>query len=384
MNRLRAGVTLIEMLVVLIILGILGAVTVRAMDSTRERANYDKTMKTMERLAHAILGNPNLISEGRRTDFGFVGDMGRFPDSLGELIRRPGNNPAWNGPYVRIPFQGDELSYKSDGWGRELQYMPAEAQLLSLGNGTFPITYRLAAETASLFRNQVSGTIVDSDGNPPGALQAGNIWVRLWTPNPATGELIRYDTNPNPDGTFLFDSTRYRIPVGNHLLRVVKTSGTPESLTKWIQVLPRVGAVVDFRLSTPFGGRLKLVGGTVSAFGNPVANNVVFQVYNTGHDTIRLDTIRFGAMVIAPPAYCETLKLRSAVRWDWQLVGHRAGANDTLAFTIPDFVPGGELLQVEFNNFRDSRTGAGLPVNMHGAAFTVRFDDGSTVDINVP
>src|SRR5512137_2401815 len=104
MNRSRLvarGFTLMELLVVLLIIGILSTVALRTMDTVRDRSLFDQTAAEMQQIVKAITGDPSLISEGRRTDFGFYGDMGRLPDSLPELVRNTSNSPRWHGPYLR-------------------------------------------------------------------------------------------------------------------------------------------------------------------------------------------------------------------------------------------------------------------------------------------
>jgi prepilin-type N-terminal cleavage/methylation domain-containing protein len=382
-GSVRRGMTLIELLVVLIIIGILGAVTIRAMDTTRERGNYDKTIKTMERLAQGVAGNPSLIAEGRRTDFGFIGDMGRMPESLGELIQRPGSNPAWNGPYVRIPFVGDERSWRVDGWGQELQYIPEQGEIVSLGNGTFPVTYRIVSDTATTFRNGVSGVITDNQGNPPG-VQYPAIAVRLFFTDPVTGQQNHYDTIPlDGGGRYEFLPPRFRIPAGNHVLRVVYAAGR-ESLTKYVQVLPRAGAIVDVRLPISLAGQLRLVTGSPRVIGDS-SDNVIFRVVNVGDDTVRMDTLWFFRSETT--TVCERLLINGNQRWVWtNPPNHRARGNDTLAFfpipTLDSIMPLDQM-QVELMDFRKASAQTDS-INMSGHTLGFRFKDGSVITVPVP
>jgi prepilin-type N-terminal cleavage/methylation domain-containing protein len=373
------GVTLIELLVVLIIIGVLGAVTLRAMDMTRERANYDKTMKTIERLAQAIVGDPNLVAEGRRTDFGFVGDLGRLPVNFEELRTQLTGDSAWNGPYVRVPFQGDVESYKTDAWGQELQYLPEQATIFSLANGRVPITYRIFEDPAFLFQNRVSGTITDDEGNPPGD-QAPNLRVSVWVVDSATGRQARSDTVPGQDGSYTFAPPRFRIPVGNHQMLVVRGGGTNESLTKWVTVSPRVGAIVDFRLSSKLSGALRVINNTITAYGDSSAS-VAFEVINTSSGVIGLDSIAFFR---SPPIYCESLRIHHDLRWGWVGV-RRAGENDVMLFSARDSVASMARMLVELKVFRYSPTIANDSlVPMHGRNLQLRFSDGSLVNFLIP
>jgi len=382
MPSLRSGMTLVELLIVLVIIGILGAVTLRTVDVTRERANFDKTMKAMQRLSNAISGNPDLIGEGRRTDFGFVGDVGRMPTSLEELRRNVSNNPSWNGPYVRQPFTGDSTGFKTDAWGQEFQYLPDLGIIISLANGRFPLTFQTTPDTAFLFQNSVSGTITDNQGNPPGD-QAPTMTVRLWTTNPLTGQLMHYDTTPGRDGGYAFGAPNQRVAVGNHLMTVVR--GTSESLSKWISVTPRVGAVVDFRFGSTLIGALRLILGTNFAVPGLIASDdVVFEVSNTSTSTVMLDTIWFHGS--NPAAFCESLFIEGRPQWKWA-PDDRAGGNDAMGFSVTSFedsVLGAHKMRIKLARFNTERIGPGMPKDMHGDTIKLKFSDGSFIDVPVP
>lgn len=382
MLKMRSGMTLVELLIVLVIIGILGAVTLRTVDVTRERANYDKTVKAMQRLANAIAGDPDLVGEGRRTDFGFVGDVGRLPTSLDELRLNIGNNPAWNGPYVRLPFVGDSLSYKTDAWGQEFQYLPDLGMIISLANGQFPLTFQTTPDTAFLFLNSVSGTITDNQGNPPGD-QAPTMTVRLWTTNPLTGQPVHYDTTPGRDGSYAFGAPNQRVSVGNHLMTVVR--GSNDSISKWISVSPRVGAVVDFRFGSALTGVLRLITGSVAAMPGPsVSNNVTFEVINTGSATVMLDTISFYRS--DSTAFCETLQFNGNWKWNWESpLVRRASNNDPMWFATDDSVLGMARVRVNLRAFNtEPLNWPGTPKDMHGDSLKLKFSDGSFIDLQIP
>jgi prepilin-type N-terminal cleavage/methylation domain-containing protein len=376
--RLR-GFTLIELLVVLIIMAILASVTLRAMDITRERTNYEKTMASLQRLSIAIVGDPMLIAEGRRTDFGFVGDLGRLPTSLDELASNINGDSAWNGPYARIPFVGDSLSFKTDAWGNEFQYLEEQGEVVSQGNGSSPITYSIADDTTFLFWNQVSGTITDNQGDVPGA-QAPTIRVSIWVTDPQTGLPARYDTVPGPDGHYVFDPADFRIPVGNHEMLVVLGAGGGESLTKWVTVTPRVGAIVDFRTGTPLGGSLRLINFSVTASGD-ASQNVAFDVVNTGNDTISIDSVGF--FQSDSTILCSDLLLNSQEVWYWQTGGGLAGDNTpAMSFVAtPESVFGSARMHVELDTFKNASDSV---VSVVGRQLQLKFSDGSLISFSVP
>ena len=66
-------------------------------------ARTETTIARMDMLARAIAGDPNLISGGVRSDFGYVGDVGALPSNLDQLVTNPGYS-TWGGPYVRDEY----------------------------------------------------------------------------------------------------------------------------------------------------------------------------------------------------------------------------------------------------------------------------------------
>ncbi|WP_300672536.1 prepilin-type N-terminal cleavage/methylation domain-containing protein [Desulfoluna sp.] len=95
------GFTLLEILVALTILGFLTAMVVPAMGVMDNRARAEETVKRMERIRRAMLGDPDRYDEkGRRIIGGYVGDMRRWPE-LWEAraeIRPKCGDPDWDDP----------------------------------------------------------------------------------------------------------------------------------------------------------------------------------------------------------------------------------------------------------------------------------------------
>lgn len=87
--RSRAGFTLMELLLVLVILVVLGSMTVAFFGGTRERAFINSAKGDVSTYASAV----------ERYEF----DMRAYPAKLEDLVNQPSGDGAedWAGPYIR-------------------------------------------------------------------------------------------------------------------------------------------------------------------------------------------------------------------------------------------------------------------------------------------
>ena len=102
----QRGFTLLELVVVIAVIGILSAAVAPAVIQRVLDQRIESTRTEARTLYEAAVGAP---SENR---FGFLGDIGRLPASLQELVA-PGSLPSfstnttrgigmgWRGPYVK-------------------------------------------------------------------------------------------------------------------------------------------------------------------------------------------------------------------------------------------------------------------------------------------
>jgi general secretion pathway protein G len=101
----QAGFTLVEMLVVITIIGLIMALVAPRV------LNYLSESK-------AKAAKIQIESLGSALDLYYL-DAGHYPttsDGLAALVQRPGNNPTWNGPYLKgglVP---------TDPWGNPYLY----------------------------------------------------------------------------------------------------------------------------------------------------------------------------------------------------------------------------------------------------------------------
>jgi general secretion pathway protein G len=219
-----AGFTLIEMVVVLAVIGILAASVTPAMVQRVLDARIAATAAEAQALHEAIVG------DGSDTRFGFVGDIGRMPNSFAELVQR-GSLPAygtsttrsvgmgWRGPYVNIG--ATPADYAVDAFGRP--YTGASSgQVRSAGPDgaantgddiVYPPSVPVVSGTVTVTVRTVTGrkTVVDPAGYRVELYYAQN-----------GGEADVSDSS----APFTFTN----VPMGMHAIRVLK-SANPNSGT---------------------------------------------------------------------------------------------------------------------------------------------------------
>ena len=99
----RAGFTLIEVLLVLIILVIIGSLAVNVFTGTQDRASINAAKSNVAPVRTAI-------------DL-YKLDLNKYPTKLADLWEKPSDatqTEKWNGPYLE--------KLKPDPWGNEYQY----------------------------------------------------------------------------------------------------------------------------------------------------------------------------------------------------------------------------------------------------------------------
>ncbi|HTW91513.1 MAG TPA: prepilin-type N-terminal cleavage/methylation domain-containing protein [bacterium] len=247
-----SGVTLLELLVVLMILSIVLTAAVRTWDVTLERGRAQTTAMKLSTLVKAIEGDPDYIVTGQRADFGFVGDMGRMPDSLVELAVAPPNSPLWRGPYLRSTFSESPNAYEIDGWGDTIiygyqAYGKDSLFLRSHGGRGFVDPTRWQTDNliysyGALMENNISGQIIDEHGSSlsPSSPYIGNLKVIVYRP-----VLGKMDSSYIAVGPSASSFTFTGIAQGTvRLVAMYVSAGTPSvtvMTTRDVPVYPGIG-----------------------------------------------------------------------------------------------------------------------------------------------
>jgi len=238
---------------VMMILSIILTAAVKTWDVTLERGRFEATRRRLNQLATSIVGNPDYLVAGQRVDFGYVGDMGRIPERLDELVSRPGwlnpDSNTWRGPYLRSTFNEAPTAYRVDGWGDSIVYDKDSLFVRSYGGVAMAdpsrwLTRMFNYQRADLMENTVLGQVLDIHGVPvPDTLFNGvDVRVDFFTPRNGVFQLWPVDRQSN--GQFVIRN----VAQGNqHLLRVVYIHDLPppiDSVTsqKYVTVYPGVGA----------------------------------------------------------------------------------------------------------------------------------------------
>lgn len=224
----------------LMVLTIVVAVAIPTALRFFQKTTEDATRTEMQNLKQAMIGNPNIIKDTVRSDFGFLGDIGCLPTTalggLDRLLNNTGGNypswsfnsakqagAGWNGPYITGAALGEEAeTFKKDQWGNAYTHTPAA--------GVCPRTATLTSNgpdgqlstsddiTLSIASSETTATVTGIVKAADGARFAS---IPVDINRPVNGTLSTSTATTDTNGVYTFSS----IPFGRRSVQARPTLG---------------------------------------------------------------------------------------------------------------------------------------------------------------
>jgi len=375
-----------EVIIMIAIIAIIMATGMKANQNVQFREKFENTIVEMQMLKRAIVGNSLLKTDGIRNNFGYVGEMGRLPSSLSELMTRASQSAVvysstlhlssgWAGPYLQETF----TNYTSNPLTDEFDNL-YEWDLTELPNSGDTISARLISRGAD---QVIGGTGIDADitidifkrewkGNITGKAfdSAGKklkkATVKLYYPDGSGGVSSKTKVT-NSKGVFSF----YEIPFGPRSLSFTPQGGA-EAPPRQIRIDAAAKTVPDINNI----GSILLAGSSVSGPSNNFVN--VNLTNNLGKDV----TVTDWKAVYSGSTFYDLFNIGGSSHWS--SISPKAGNNDRLnsiaTFTSYNFA-NSSTITFQMREFQD---GSGTDVNMSGTPFTVTLylSSGASYDVS--
>ncbi len=365
----QAGLTLIELMIVIIIIGILAGVSMRSIQRITENFKFNETIAEMDQLAYAIVGNPNVVQNNIRIDYGYVGDTGVMPATLEDLFTNNAGVAGWEGPYIDVGFDSSPLNYMVDAWGITYTYVNptnlAETPMILTPADGDTIDRDIASSVNSILNNTLLIRPYDVDNNMINGTN-GVVEVHysgVWNNMP-------YDGSEH-----YFESTT--VPIGLHQVRVisagdtaykafsVEPSTTMRSPTQ-MTVYPEYGAIEYVATSY-------LLGGTNN-------NELTLEIENTGSPTYYVTRVKVeltsqtNDCLDCEYPYLDEFSIGLLEYWKWNTAGRSSmvpnGAWITLDNTMNVYT-GIKVLGPIL--FEDASDGTGDPIDLRAQRISIEL-----------
>ncbi|NOZ75880.1 MAG: prepilin-type N-terminal cleavage/methylation domain-containing protein [FCB group bacterium] len=362
------GFTLIELVMVMIIIAILSGIGARSLIRVFNNANVNGTIAEMRILAEGIVGNPNIMENNIRTNYGYIGDTGQLPPTLRDLVSNVSGIPGWDGPYIDIGFADDPDYYLTDAWGNSYVYsVPSDH-----------------TQPPVIYTPDDGDTITQKIGNSVNELLGNTIKVRLLTSknvevDGSSGKVeIQYggsyhSLSYNSSNGYYLGS----VPIGIHKVRAVSAGDT---VLKSMSVSPGNRTTSDNIEMTIYAtyGNVTYVSGSATVE-TATQNEVYFDISNSGSTTMPINkmTLSWSAATqscwnCATP-YLESVSVAGNAHWTWNV-------NSTALSPTDAQIILGNKIQIYAGDmtigplvFKDAADGTGATVDMRGTSFTIKF-----------
>ena len=382
LSRRRDGFTLMELIVVMALLGILTSVGINIVLRTLEAQKADSTLLEMETIKRAIAGDPSLIINGRRADFGYYGDMGIMPATLTDLITQ-GSQPTltnnttyfiiygWGGPYLSKSFEGESNTAIEDSWRNPYIYTDSKDENASGDSVYGKITSRGANGKVGgegydadidleILKREVVSTVYGSaytiDGNP---MVSGKVYLRK--PN-GTASLKRVSVVTGLQGTYSFSG----VSRGARTLSFKAVGGIETNIKS---ILVAESAVAVPRVSSI--SNLIFVSGSATVLGSS-DEQVQFQLRNLLGQSITITDYRADYPGSHSSYKYNQLNVNAVTVFSEALFADMAGNEEQIDFKgsgMANFIlPNSQTRTFLMSGFQDN---SAVLQNMTGTSFTV-------------
>ncbi len=326
----QKGFALVSVVIILSLMGIAASVATHFMHRLTTVRRELATVEELKSLKEAMIGNPRRLTKEGRNNFGYLGDMGRLPNSTLEDLYTQGDQPnytldatarmgaGWAGPYVTTVLNEDLSDFLTDAFGNQYEYTSdgTTATILSYGPDKTKGTADdrqiqvLSSETLAT----VSGYVKDSEGT---AISGAT--VRLYYPY--EGSVTYVDTTTNAQGLFTFTN----VPQGIRSLAV----------------------------TAPASGSLKYAEDSALATGTNCntktcdkCNDLSFNITNWGASPVIVNSIKLD-YTTSPQSFYEQVYVGGTKVFDYNDAGgNRGKSGDTITFSNVSIAEGSSVSSV--------------------------------------
>jgi hypothetical protein len=387
-NRTQQGIGILSAVVLLAVIAVSIVLAAPMVYQVIAADNTTKTSNNLQNLKIAITGNPHLLNNGGRVDFGYIGTVGNVPSQLSDLwlagskrtysfdsVKRVG--AGWIGPYLPNVFANDLLAMDSDLFSRPLIYTstaftrPSDNQVIAariLSAGADGVTGTGDDMYIDILKGEVFATVTGTLYRQAVTVAGATVTLNL----PVNGAVGTQNVTTDSNGVFTFTN----VPFGFRSLSI-----SP--------------------LMTYSSGSASTTGG-----GNP-KSSIKFVMTNYAANSVAVSSI---TATYNRTMYFESVQFGNTTVWNFNN-GTRAASGQTLLFSSSQTVGGsgkptqvvpirvdqqnvttpnvfirgvGSSVTVTLNNFNTVQTGTGTAISPSGATFTINFSDGSSNTFTVP
>ena len=378
--------TFMEVIIMIAIIAIIMATGMKANQNVQLREKFENTIVEMQMLRRAIIGNSLLRTNGIRNDFGYVGEMGRLPESLTELMSLGLQSAViynstlhlstgWAGPYLQETFTNYTSNPLTDEFDNLYEWDTTElpnsgdtisAKLISRGADKAVSGTGIDADiTLEIFKREWRGSITGKAFDSAGK-KLKKATVKLYYPN-GSGDILIKTKITNGKGIFSF----FDIPFGPRSLSFTPKGGA-EAPPRQIRIDAAAKTLPDINNI----GSILLAGSSVSGPSNNYVN--VNLTNDLGKDVTLIDW----KAVYSGLTFYDLFNIGGSAHWS--STTPKAGNGDQLSaiatFISYNFV-NSSTITFQMRTFQD---GSGTDVNMSGTPFTVTLylSSGATYDIS--